>query len=171
MKIILFLLSLCFGMAGSLYDYAVQDTDGHTVNLGDFRGKKILFVNTASASPYAAQLGSLEQLYQQYKDSLVVIAVPSNTFKSEPLSDAAIKSLATGTYGAHYILTRKTEVAGAGQSPVYYWLTHRSENGMMENSVNEDFYKFLVNGEGKLVGIFAPSVDPLSDEMQEAIKN
>ena len=62
-------------------------------------------------------------------------------------------------------------MAGAGQSAVYNWLTHQSENNMMENNIDGDFYKFLVNADGTLVGAFAPSVDPMSDELQNAITN
>lgn len=167
----LFCLLISFTLFSSIYDFSLTDIDGNSFSLSQYKGKKILFVNTASQSGYAGQYGALEQLCQLYKDSLVVIAVPSNTFQSEPLDNVAIKNLVTGHYGVHYIITQKTDVAGAAQSPLYSWLTHQSQNGMMENSVNEDFYKFLVNGEGKLVGVFAPSVDPMSDEIQDAIKN
>lgn len=168
-KILFALLSV--SLFSGIYDFSLKNIDGNTFSLEQFKGKKILFVNTASASSYVGQYALLEQLYQKYKDSLIIIAVPSNTFQSEPKSNAEINDFAENTYHVHFIITEKTEVAGAGQSPLYSWLTHQAENGMMENNVNEDFYKFLVNGEGTLVGIFAPSVDPMSDEMQSAITN
>ena len=33
----------------SLYDYQVESLDGKEINFADFKGKKILIVNTASA--------------------------------------------------------------------------------------------------------------------------
>src|SRR5512138_3021786 len=43
----------------SLYDLSVQMNDGKTKPLSDFRGKKILFVNTASDCGYTAQYDGL----------------------------------------------------------------------------------------------------------------
>jgi glutathione peroxidase len=170
MNKILFLL-VPFIFFNSIYNYSLNDTEGNSFSLSQFKGKKILFVNTASSSEYVGQLASFEQLYEKYKDSLVIIAVPSNTFQDEPKSNAELKSYIESTWHTHFIITEKTIVAGAGQSPVYSWLSHQSENGMMENNIDGDFYKFLVNADGKLVGAFAPSVDPMSDEMQSAITN
>lgn len=155
----------------SIYDITIKDVDGNTLGFAQFKGKKMLFVNTASSGSYIGQLAGLEQLYQKYKDSLVIIAIPSNTFHNESKSNAEIKSFIQKSYDTHFIIAEKAEVEGASQSPLYAWLTHQSQNGMMENTVDEDFYKFLVNEEGKLVGIFAPSVDPMSEELQSAIKN
>src|SRR5688500_3395417 len=56
-----------------IYDYTIKDINGNEIPLSDFRGKKILLVNTASTSKYTEQYASLEKLYQQYKDSLVII--------------------------------------------------------------------------------------------------
>jgi glutathione peroxidase len=170
MKKILFFL-FPFLLVNSVYNFSITDINGNNISLSTFEGKKILFVNSASESPYVNQLASLDTLYEKYKDSLVVIVVPSNTFHSEPKSNAELKSYIENTYHIHYILTGKAEVEGASQSPLYNWLTHYSENGMMDNTINEDFYKFLVDSHGKLVGIFAPSVEPMSEELQSAIEN
>lgn len=171
MNKILFLLASTIIAITGIYDFSITDIDGNNLSLGQFKGKKILFVNTASGSEYASQVGSLEQLYQKYKDSLVIVAVPSNTFQDEPKSNDQLKDYFENTWHTHFIITQKTGVAGAGQSAVYNWLTHQSENNMMENNIDGDFYKFLVNADGTLVGAFAPSVDPMSDEMQNAITN
>lgn len=162
---------LSFFLLNGIYNFSITDINGNNISLSTFKGKKILFVNSASGSPYARQLASLDTLYQKYQDSLVVIVIPSNTFHNESKSNAEIKAFIAGNYHTHFIIAEKTEVAGVSQSRLYSWLTHYSENKMMENNVNGDFYKFLVNAEGKLVGAFAPSVDPMSDEMQSVIKN
>ncbi|MDE3185706.1 MAG: redoxin family protein [Bacteroidota bacterium] len=170
MKKVIFLL-FPFIVTTSIYNFSITDQNGNTISLENFKGKKILFVNSASGSPYVRQLASLDTLYEKYKDSLEVIVIPSNTFHSEPKSNAAIKDFIQETYHVHYLISEKTDVAGGSQSSLYKWLTHYTENGMMDNNINEDFYKFLIDQQGRLVGIFAPSVDPMSDEMQSAIKN
>lgn len=157
-------------MAISVYDFTINDINGTPIKLEQFRGKKILFVNTSSKSIYASQYDSLEMLYQKYKDSLIIIAVPSNSFGNEPGSNEEIKKLISRTYNIHFIIAQKTDVSGDNQSPLYVWLTKIEQNGMMNNPVQDDFYKFLVDGTGRLIGGFVSSVDPLSDEVQNAIR-
>jgi glutathione peroxidase len=153
------------------YNFNLTDIDGNKISLGQFRGKKILFINTATNSSYTSQYASLEKLYQKYKDSLVIIAIPSNSFGNEGGDNATIKDFVKNTYGIHYILAQKTIVAGDNQSPLYGWLTHMEQNNMMSNTIQGDFYKFLVDGSGRLVGAFVSSVDPMSDDMQSVISN
>lgn len=153
----------------SIYDYSIQSTTGAVINLSDFQGKKILFVNTASNSPYANQYGRLEQLHQQFHDSLVIIAVPSNSFGNEPLTNEAIQSQVAQNYNIHYLLAQKLEVSGVNITPVYQWLTQIALNGQKENPVPGDFTKYLVDETGTFKGIFAPSVDPLSEELTSAL--
>ncbi len=153
------------------YDYPVKDINGADINLSSFTGKKILVVNTASKSMYTGQYAQLEQLYQKYKDSLVIIAFPSNSFGNETGDNMQIKKFISNRYNTHFIIAEKTIVAGENQCPLYKWLTHTDLNGMMNNAVNNDFYKFLIDGSGRLVGAFVPTVDPMSDELQNAIKN
>lgn len=153
------------------YNFNITDIDGNKIILGQFRGKKILFINTATNSSYTSQYASLEKLYQKYKDSLVIIAIPSNSFGHEGADNATIKDFVQNTYGIHYILAEKTIVAGGNQSPLYSWLTHIEQNHMMSNTIYGDFYKFLVDGSGRLVGAFVSTVDPMSDDMQSVVAN
>ncbi len=82
-------LLICFFIQiTSIYSFDVQTINKGTIHLSDYTNKKILLVNIATGSEYANQLQSLEQLYQTYKDSLVVIAFPSNSFGNENHSDS-----------------------------------------------------------------------------------
>ena len=114
----------------SIYSYQFTYIDGNNINLNDYRGNKILFVNTASNSLYTNQYAQLEQLFQQYHDSLVVIAFPSNSFGNEPGSDADIKNFTDSNYHIHFILASRVSVNGNDISPVWQWLTKASENTM-----------------------------------------
>ena len=59
----------------------------------DFKGKKILVVNTASKCGYTPQYEALQQLSEKYKEQLVIIGFPANDFKEqEKGNDADIAS-------------------------------------------------------------------------------
>jgi glutathione peroxidase len=154
------ILISAFLLTVSIYTITSTDIDGNQINFSSFQGKKILIVNTATNSPYVSQYAGLEQLYQQYHDSLVVIVFPSNTFGHEPGDNASIKNFIITNYNAHYILGAKISVAGPNQAPIYQWLTQQSQNGMMNNTMYSDFQKYFVDKDGTLIGAFAPTVLP-----------
>lgn len=154
----------------SIYSYQLNDIDGNIISLSAYQGKKILFVNTADSSPLVNQYASLEQLYTKFSDSLVIIAVPSNSFGNEPDSIAdSIKSHVQSRYDIHYILASRMNVAGDSITPIYQWLTQKSENGVMNNPVFGDFFKYLVNEQGQLIGVFSPDTDPMDTVIQNSI--
>ena len=64
----------------SIYDYKVEALNGGEINFADFKGKKILVVNTASKCGFTPQYADLEKLYQQYKEKLVVVGFPADNF-------------------------------------------------------------------------------------------
>ena len=155
-----------------IYDYTITDTNGKEIQLSDFRGKMILLVNTASDSKHADQYASLEKLHQLYKDSLVIIAFPSNSFGKETKDNGSIKNFVKNKYKINYILAQKIAVKGEGQEPLYNWLTQQSNSkSMLKDYIENDFYKFLIDTSGNLVGAFNPSVDPMSEELLSAIRN
>ena len=166
---LLLLLLLAFTGTSSIYDVQVTGSDGQPVNLGDYSGKKILLVNTASSSEFTSQYASLEQLYQLYKDSLVIIAFPSNSFNHDTAGIDSIKSFIASQYNVHFLIAAKNDVKGDSTSPVFQWLTHTENNGVMNVDIKNDFYKFLIDSSGHLVGAFDCSVDPMSDVIQSAV--
>ncbi|MFI5196897.1 MAG: glutathione peroxidase, partial [Chitinophagales bacterium] len=52
----------------SIYDFKVTALDGSIIDFSQFRGKKILIVNTASKCGFTPQYEALEKLSEQYKD-------------------------------------------------------------------------------------------------------
>jgi len=152
----------------SIYTLQVPANGGGTIDFGAFTGKKVLVVNIATGSPLTPQLGALEQLYQKYKDSLVIIAFPSNSFNNETRDDAAIGSFCTSTYNIHFKLAAKAEVIGASAVSVFSWLQSEAQNGVTTNAVNSDFQNFLIDKDGAFIGAFSSRVDPMSDELQNA---
>jgi hypothetical protein len=55
----------------NFYDLSIKSLDGKSViKFSDFKGKKVLCVNTASECGFTPQLASLEKLSQKYKDKI-----------------------------------------------------------------------------------------------------
>ncbi len=174
MKLFLILSIICLAFTSyttSIYTFTIKNIDGGNIPLSSFAGKKILLVNTATNSPYVNQYAGLDSLYQLYRDSLVIIAIPSNSFGHELNNNNQIKNFVNNTYHIQYILAKKTDVKGNDKAPLYRWLALPSENGMMRGKVNGDFYKFLINSSGTLIGIFNGSVQPMSTLMRNAVQN
>jgi glutathione peroxidase len=153
----------------SIYSLSFSNIDGNSSNMAQYQGKKILLVNTATQSSRAAQYGELEQLYQQHKDSLVVIAFSSNSFGNEPLSNAAIKSQLQATYNVHYVLAGKSDVTGAAANAIYQWLGSKADNGLANCKIRGDFQKFLISKQGKITAVFDTATSPLDARVQQAI--
>ena len=155
----------------SVYTIPAVLNDGKQLDLSEFKGKKILMVNTASDCGYTDQYESLEKLYQQHKETLVVLGFPANDFKEqEKASDENIAAFCKLNYGVSFPLMKKSRVVkGSDQNELFQWLTHKNKNGWNDRSPSWNFCKYLVDENGKLIGFFAPAVDPMSSEVLKAI--
>ncbi len=154
----------------SIYDFKVTALNGDTIDFADFRGKKILIVNTASKCGFTPQYEGLEQLYQKYKDRLVVIGFPCNNFLSqEPGSNEKIKEFCTKNYGVSFPMAAKISVKGKNIAPIYKWLCNKSENGVMDAKISWNFNKFLLDENGKIIAWFPSKVTPMSVEITDKL--
>ncbi len=153
--------------------YTLQATlnDGRILDFSTLRGKKILLVNTASHCGYTDQYGALQQLYEQYKGLLEIIAFPANDFKQqEKGTDEEIAGFCRVNYGISFPLAKKSSVVtGDEQNPVFRWLTDPGLNGWNNRQPSWNFTKYLVNEQGMLVHYFGPSVSPVGEEIKTAI--
>ena len=152
--------------AVSIYSYKVKALDGGEIDFADFKGKKILIVNTASECGYTPQYGPLQKLYDTYKDKLVVIGFPSNNFGAqEPGNNSEIKTFCTKNYGVSFPMGAKISVKGNDMAPLYQFLTQKSKNGVMDAEINWNFNKFLLNEKGEIMKKFESSVGPMNEEI------
>lgn len=153
----------------SIYSLSFTDIDGNTVNMSSYQNKKIMLVNIASNSSRVGQLTGLQQLHQQYGDSLVIIAFPSNSFGKEPLGNAEIKAFCQNNYGVTFKIAQKGSVSGLAMQPIYDWLAHTAQNGLTDVNLVKDFEKILIGKDGSIIGIFSPAVAPTDPGIVSAI--
>ena len=150
----------------SIHAFQVESLEGGTFNLSDFKGKKILIVNTASECGYTPQYKELQQLYDTYREKLVVIGFPCNDFgQQEPGDSKEIKSFCTKNYGVTFPLAAKTTVKGGSIAPIYAFLTRKINNGVMDAEIKWNFNKFLLDENGILLQKFESSVKPMSQDI------
>ena len=155
----------------SLYSIEINSLDGNPINLNDYKGKHILFVNVASECGFTGQYTDLQKLYDTYQDKLMVIGVPCNQFGSqEPGSADQIQSFCSKNYGVTFLMTEKIDVKGEGQHPLYKWLTDKELNGVKSTSVKWNFQKYLVDNTGAFVDYFYSITKPLSSKITRQLK-
>ena len=155
----------------SIYDYQVESLDGGEINFADFKGKKILIVNTASECGFTPQYADLEKVYQQYRDKLVIVGFPANNFGGqEPGSNEEIATFCQKNYGVTFPMAAKVSVKGDDTAPIFKYLTEKELNGVKNSSVMWNFTKFLIDENGKLIDSFASTTKPTSESITKYLK-
>ena len=167
MKTFLLAMILTVSLSGgSVYDFKVTGLDGNPIDLSQFKGKKIMIVNTASKCGNTPQYEELQSLYEKYKDKLVIIGFPANNFGGqEPGSNAEIKEFCKKNYGVTFPMTEKVSVKGDDIDPLFKYLVGEAEKMGIENPVKWNFTKFLVDENGKLITVFHNKVKPMSQDI------
>jgi glutathione peroxidase len=165
--LIITMLLSSFLFTGSIYDFKVKGLEGQEIDLAQYKGKKILIVNTASKCGYTPQYEELQKLYDQYKGKLVIIGFPANNFGGqEPGSNSEIGEFCKRNYGVTFPMAEKVSVVGDDIHPLFKYLTEEAKKlGTPDPVVKWNFTKFLVDEKGKLVKVFPSKVKPLSEEI------
>jgi len=156
----------------SIYDIEINDINGNPIELSNFKGKKILFVNVASKCGFTPQYKELELLHELYKNQLVVIGLPCNQFgQQEPGSNEEIVEFCSSTFGVEFLMTDKIEVKGANQHPLYAWLTKKELNGKKNSTVKWNFQKYLIDEQGELIDFYYSITKPMSDKILQHLSD
>lgn len=137
---------------------AVNLLDGAEIPMSKYSGKVMLIVNTASKCGLTPQYKDLQALHEKYASKgLAIIGFPSNDFlNQEPGSAEKIASFCSKNYGVTFDMYEKVNVKGKSKHPIYKFLTEKSENGVMDSSVKWNFQKYLLDKEGRVVGLYSP---------------
>ena len=157
----------------NFYSYTVETIDGEQISLSQFKGKKVLVVNTASKGGLTPQYEDLQRLYTEYgSDNFVIIGFPANNFlKQEPGTDEEIKEFCSINYGVTFPMMAKISVKGKDIHPLYEWLTLKENNGVMDAKVSWNFQKFLIDENGNLVDMLSPKSSPYDEKIIAWITN
>lgn len=145
--------------------FTFPSIDGGTLALDAFRGGPLLVVNTASRCAFTRQYDALQALYDRYRDrGLTVLAVPSNSFRQELSSEAAVRDFCEVNFALDLPMTGIVEVTGPGAHPFYAWA---AAAGVVPRW---NFHKILLDGEGRLAEDFAPQVAPDAPGLVAAVE-
>ena len=152
-------------------DHTVTTIEGDAVDLRGYHGRPILIVNTASKCGFTKQYETLQKLYERFEDrGFVIVGFPSNDFGAqEPGTAKEIADFCRLNYGVTFQMMAKVHTKGEDQAPVYRTLTEESPEDM-RGEIGWNFTKFLVDGEGRVIARFEPGLDPMSDEIVDAVE-
>ena len=178
-------------MNKTIYDFAIAKIDGKASSLGEYKNKVLLIVNVASKCGLTPQYEALEKMYEQYHEKgFEVLGFPANEFGSqEPGTNAEIQQFCTMNFGVKFPMFQKIVVKGAGQHPLYQYLTstqptaQKPKDSQFEEKLADygvtrenkadilwNFEKFLVNRQGQVVTRFSPDVTPDDPAIKQAIE-
>ncbi len=165
----------------NIYDFTVKDNNNKEVSLGDYKGKVLLIVNTATKCGLTPQYEELENLYKKYVgQGFEILDFPCNQFLAQaPGTDEEISEFCSLNYGTTFKRFSKIDVNGPTTAPLYVYLKEKIANeledseakGLKEklaqlgqkflgSDIKWNFTKFLVDKEGNVVERFAPTRKP-----------
>lgn len=145
-----------------IYEFSVQTASGEIKSLGEYRGKVMLIVNTASKCGFTPQYKGLEALYRKYSaQGFVVLGFPCNQFgEQEPGDIIEIQNFCSLTYDVTFPLFAKVEVNGQDASPLFKYLKSAAKGILGSEAIKWNFTKFLVDRSGNVLERYAPATTP-----------
>jgi glutathione peroxidase len=155
-----------------LLDTPVTTLSGEPTTFGALIGGKVaLVVNVASKCGLTPQYGKLEALQREMGGTgFTVVGFPCNQFGGqEPGSPEEIATFCSANYDVTFPLTSKIDVNGADRDPVYQVLTETADAEGNAGDIQWNFEKFVVGGDGKVLGRFRPLVEPDAPEIRDCI--
>ena len=163
-------LTVAVSADNTTLDIQLKDIDGKKTSLNAHKGKIMLVVNVASKCGLTPQYKQLQAIHDKFsKKGFTVLGFPCNQFgKQEPGTSLEIKKFCSDRYSVTFPLHAKIEVNGDDAHPLYKKL--KKESGGSDK-IRWNFEKFLLDGNGKIIKRFSPSVKPDSTEVIAAIES
>lgn len=147
-------------------DFRFASIDGGEIGFADWAGRPVLVVNTASLCGYTPQLADLQTLWEEYgARGLVVLAVPSDSFRQELGSEREVSEFCTLQYGLTLPMTAITPVVGEQAHPFYRWLARTA--GFVPRW---NFHKVLIGRDGRVLGSWGPGERPTGQAIRRAVE-
>lgn len=147
----------------TLQDFRATTINGTEQALGDYLGKVVLVVNTASKCGFTPQFEELQTLYQDLQGAgFVVLGFPCDQFKHQEFdTDEETAEFCRANYGVTFPMFHKVDVNGAGAHPLFAWLRSEQEG---PGDIQWNFTKFLIDRDGGVVHRYEPAVTPIEIE-------
>ncbi|MFT7309767.1 MAG: glutathione peroxidase [Paracoccaceae bacterium] len=140
--------------------------DGGTLPLGDWLGRPVLVVNTASRCAFTRQYSDLQALYDRYRArGLVVLAVPSDDFRQELGTDAEVKEFCELNYDLDLPMSEITHVVGPAAHPFYQQVAQVSGFTPRWN-----FNKILIGPRGDIIATYGATLRPTARKLTRAVE-
>ena len=145
-----------------IYEYSVKDKDDSEIKMGDYRGKTLLIVNTASKCGFTPQYDGLNELQKKYADQgFSVLAFPCNQFgKQEPGSNSEIQDFCSLNFDVSFPVLAKIDVNGENEEPLFGHLKSEKPGIMGSKGIKWNFTKFLVDKNGEVLKRFSSKTTP-----------
>ncbi|MBR4635200.1 MAG: glutathione peroxidase [Clostridia bacterium] len=167
----------------TVYDFTVKDRAGGDVSLGEYAGKVLLIVNTATGCGFTPHYDPLEAMYKDLRDKgFEILDFPCNQFANQaPGSEDEIHSFCTLKFGTEFPQFKKIDVNGENADPLFAFLASEKPfesfgKGLKNAALKKfadmnnkafgekayikwNFTKFLVNRSGEVVARFEPTAD------------
>jgi len=153
----------------NFFSFKMKGIDGQEIDFSQYKGKKVVVLNTASKCGYTPQYADWEAFHKSHPE-VVVLGFPANEFGGqEPGSNSEIASFCQKNYGVSFQMMEKVVVKGSEKCDLYQWLSNKSQNGWNEKEPSWNFCKYVINEKGELANFFASGIKPTSKEFLEAL--
>ena len=151
------------------FDFKINSITGDVIDLKDFKGKPVLIVNTASYCGFTKQYDDMQELWDKYRDKgLIVLGIPSNSFNQEKKNNNDVKEFCEVNFNINFPLTEITDVKGDNAHEIYKW----AKANYGKSAVPKwNFYKILVNKDGKIEETYASLTKPTSNKIIKKIES
>ena len=151
------------------YDFKINSISGDIIDLSEFKGKPVLIVNTASYCGFTKQYEDMQKLWENYREKgLIVLGIPSNSFNQEKNNNNEVKDFCEVNFNINFPMTEITNVKGDDAHEIYKWA---KENYGKSAVPKWNFYKILINKEGKIEDTYASLTSPTSNKITKKIEN
>ena len=150
------------------FDFKLDSISGEIIDLNDYKNKVVLIVNTASYCGFTKQYDDLQKLWDQYKkDGLIVLGIPSNSFNQEKNNNNEVKEFCEVNFSINFPMSVITDVKGDNAHEIFKW----AKKNYGKSAVPKwNFYKILINKEGKIEETFSSFTKPMSKKLINKIE-
>ena len=151
------------------YDFKINSISGDIIDLSEFKGKPVLIVNTASYCGFTKQYEDMQKLWENYREKgLIVLGIPSNSFNQEKNNNNEVKDFCEVNFNINFPMTEITNVKGDDAHEIYKWA---KDNHGKSAVPKWNFYKILINKEGKVEDTYASLTKPTSKKIIKKIES